>query len=80
MGRGWGWLQDGVQARWGQRLPIPHRNMALLQGLLVLSLSCLQGPGLVVSLGLGLGGAGRPVGTHRGLDRKGGLSQGRVWL
>lgn len=51
----------GVGARWEPRLPVPLRNMVLLRGLLVLSLFCLQGPYLVVSLGrgLGLGGEGR---------------------
>lgn len=44
-----------VRVRWEPRLPVPHRNMALLWGLLVLSLSCLQGPYLAVSLGSGLG-------------------------
>lgn len=55
----------GVGARWQLRLSVPHRNMALLQGLLVLSLSCLQGPCWVVSLGCGPGGVRRPVGEAR---------------
>lgn len=51
---------------WGRmrrelRLPIPHRNMALFRGLLVLSLSCLQVPCLVASLGRDLRGEGRQV-------------------
>lgn len=58
-----------VWARWGPRLPVLHRNMALLlRGLLVLGLSCLQGPCSVVSLGLGLGGAGRQVGAALGSE------------
>lgn len=61
-----GGLPRRSAARWEQRLPVPHRNMVLLRGLLVLSLSCLQGPGLLVSLGLGLGGAGRQVGPRQG--------------
>lgn len=40
----WVGCHAGVGARWEQRLPVHNRNMALLPGLLVLSLSCLQGP------------------------------------
>lgn len=59
-------IPRGSAARWEQWLPVPHRNMALLWGLLVLSLSCLQGSSVVVSLGLGLGGAGSQVGKRQG--------------
>ena len=65
-GNVWVGSRAGVWASWGRRLPVPHRNMALLlRGLLLLGLSCLQGPCLVVSLGLGQGGAGRQVGPRR---------------
>lgn len=40
---------------------IPQRNMALFRGLLVLSLSCLQVPCLVASLGRDLRGEGRQI-------------------
>ena len=60
----------GVGARKERRLPIPHRNMALLWGLLVLSLSCLQSPCSAVSLGRGLGGAGRQLRERPGVSGK----------
>lgn len=72
-----------MDARKERRLPIPHRNMALLwlpELVLVLSLSCLQSPCSAVSLGRGLGGAGRRLRETPGVPGKeeGGRVEGRL--
>lgn len=74
----WVGCHAGMGARWEQRLPVHNRNMALLPGLLVLSLSCLQGPCSAVSLGCGLGRVGRGQGSEGG--RGGALIRGRMEL
>lgn len=72
------WDAQWVGAWHEQRLPVLLRNMALLSGLLVLSLFCLH----VVSLGRGLGEAGRRLGKRPGVWGKGeGVWGGeRAWL